>query len=220
MPIRPFPSPYRIGTDICHIPRIHNIITKGELLPITNSQTALQFNSNFGHFLRRLLTPYERRIFWAQSIRSKRDIRQVAEHLAGRWAAKEAIIKAIPRKTILRQIIVLHPATTAVILDDNCVDYTRNYKEKSSFEGDNVAADDDVKAERYRGRPFISLKDHYSSLRGQECRLSISHDGDYATAVAITHNEPEERIGIDGVEFGRGEDEVEEQDGLTKSITQ
>jgi hypothetical protein len=55
MPPRPFPFPFRVGTDICSVARVRAIITRhnegGPLHPLR-------------HFMKRVLTDPERRYFW------------------------------------------------------------------------------------------------------------------------------------------------------------
>ncbi|GHT81372.1 holo-[acyl-carrier-protein] synthase [Actinomycetota bacterium] len=82
------------------------------------------------------------------------------ESLAGKWAAKEAFIKAWSTLEI-----GIRPA-----LAQNDVNYCEIEVKKDTF-----------------GRPFIHLSGQLSIHFAQKAKiaLSISHDGDYATAVVI-----------------------------------
>ena len=100
-----------------------------------------------------------------------------------RWAAKEAVIKAVkPRKLTLHQIIVFSGnrkiidndnETYAVILDRPPPPEPSQETNKQELEG---------------GYP--PMKD-FDELDGQIVRLSISHDGDYAYAVCMAPTMPE-----------------------------
>jgi phosphopantetheinyl transferase (holo-ACP synthase) len=112
MPIRPFPFSFRIGTDICRVDRIRRIICA--------RQSPTICTRSLDRFLRKVLTDSEIKTF--RSAKAGVSCSTViAEHLAGRymspclgrwaakasrWAAKEAIIKAYPRKLFMRDIIV------------------------------------------------------------------------------------------------------------------
>ncbi|BAZ09631.1 acyl-carrier protein synthase [Calothrix sp. NIES-4071] len=123
----------RVGTDIVYIPRIQALVTR------------------FGNrFLQRVYTPNEQ-----QSCGLSNEITRMAiNKLAGRWAAKEAVVKALG--TGWRGI-----------------SYT------------------DVEICRHpKGVPFVVLHNNALEIVAKweldnYCQLSLSHDGDYATATAI-----------------------------------
>lgn len=81
-----------------------------------------------------------------------------AEHLAGRWAAKEAFIKAWSQS-----IYGLPP-----VIEPDRVNF----------------AEIEVVADRY-GRPAISLSGAVGAVAPASQSLSISHDGDYAIATCL-----------------------------------
>ena len=120
----------RIGTDIVHIPRI---------------QAALD---RFGErFLQRVYTPLEQQNCEFQHLSP-----QIA-HLAGRWAAKEAVVKAIGTGW-------------------RGVGYT------------------DVEIQRQlNGSPRVQLYGRAAiaaaAWGAHQWQLSLSHDGDYAIAMAL-----------------------------------
>ncbi|MBF2062920.1 MAG: holo-ACP synthase [Calothrix sp. C42_A2020_038] len=125
----------RVGTDIVYIPRIEALVTR------------------FGErFLQRVYTATERENCGCNKIN-----RMVINKLAGRWAAKEAVVKALG----------------------------------TGWQGIGYT---DVEICRHKsGVPFVVL--HNKALvivakqgidnHWQNCQLSLSHDGDYATATAI-----------------------------------
>jgi holo-[acyl-carrier protein] synthase len=123
----------RVGTDIVYIPRIQALITR------------------FGdRFLQRVYTPKEQ-----QHCGVNNEItRMTINRLAGRWAAKEAVVKALG--TGWRGI-----------------GYT------------------DVEICRHAsGAPKVILHNKAGAIVAKwdldnYCQLSLSHDGDYATATAI-----------------------------------
>ncbi|GIZ43833.1 hypothetical protein CKM354_000704600 [Cercospora kikuchii] len=114
MPPRPFPYAFRVGTDIVLVSRIREIITKptrrGPITPLDA-------------FLRRTFTGREIIRFWkrnagfnnnqAEFLEDPVRLSTVTMHLAGRWAAKEAAIKAVkPRKLTLMDVEILqYPET-------------------------------------------------------------------------------------------------------------
>ncbi len=123
----------RVGTDIVYIPRIQALFTR------------------FGdRFLQRVYTPNEQKSCGV----SNEITRMVINKLAGRWAAKEAVVKALG--TGWRGI-----------------GYT------------------DVEICRHQnGVPFVVLHNNALEIVAKweldnYCQLSLSHDGDYATATAI-----------------------------------
>ncbi|CAE7175428.1 hypothetical protein PTNB85_03390 [Pyrenophora teres f. teres] len=76
MPLRPFPIPFKVGTDICYVPRIRKFITQpshGE------PQRPVR------RLLRKLLTEHERQYFWQRFGRRAPfdSIERVSQFLAG-----------------------------------------------------------------------------------------------------------------------------------------
>jgi holo-[acyl-carrier protein] synthase len=85
-----------------------------------------------------------------------------AEHLAGKWAAKEAFIKAWS--------MALAPEAPPIVRD--ALDFSEIEVRKDKF-----------------GRPFLELHGEVSRLYGfPPPQISISHDHDYATAVCLVSN--------------------------------
>ncbi|RMZ73406.1 Holo-[acyl carrier ] synthase [Pyrenophora seminiperda CCB06] len=177
MPLRPFPFLFRVGTDICHVPRIREAITR---------QNKASPQRPLRQFLKTLLTEHEQQYFWKRfgSEAPFTNVDGVSQFLAGRFAAKEAIRKACTHLNYssrgFQRIMVL-PVTVShhdeyrmvrpqgLVLDE---DYAAH-----------VAGSEDrvVGVEKAQERPLVDVDE----LDGQLCEISISHDGDYATAVAI-----------------------------------
>lgn len=75
MPIRPFPFPLSVGTDIVHIDRIRKVIDDGK-----------NPTHNLVHLARRILTRHERVKFWNryETWNLRRSTWNIAQFLAGR----------------------------------------------------------------------------------------------------------------------------------------
>ena len=75
MPLRPFPFPLSIGTDIASIHRVQRIIERG--------------NDNFRRYIRRFLTEGEQRLILRQhgdaDFSDPASVRRLSQHLAGRY---------------------------------------------------------------------------------------------------------------------------------------
>jgi len=90
MPLRPFPFPLRVGTDICSIARIRKLLT-----PKPEATTPALIR-----FLPKLLTWPERRYFWERFTsveNAQRDLDAVSHYLAGRyeyWSRSIACLRA------------------------------------------------------------------------------------------------------------------------------
>ncbi|KAF7189357.1 Holo-[acyl-carrier-protein] synthase [Pseudocercospora fuligena] len=191
MPPRPFPSQLRIGTDICQVSRIAKLITK-ERRPDAKPGSSLNL------FLKHLFTRRERDFFELRYNKGDKGYgighpsASVIQHLAGRWAAKEAIIKALkPRNVTFGDIEVLSKPGTrsvvAVIMDKRAplgsADADSEDKHyRTNFAPENVYAE---KAEL--AQEAFAL---WQSAEGQEVQISISHEADYATAVCLAPEMP------------------------------
>ncbi|KAF1925262.1 uncharacterized protein M421DRAFT_424065 [Didymella exigua CBS 183.55] len=169
MPLRPFPHPFRIGTDLCHVKRIAQIIKAKE-------------NGNAGRpleqFLSKILTHPERAYFrrrFGSNQAVSRNLQNVSHFLAGRFAAKEACRKAcdhLDKNTRGFQHIVILPVNGA------------GQQEHQSQRPEGLILHEALReaedAEAAEEAPF-----DVTTLDGQMCEISISHDGDYAHAVAL-----------------------------------
>ncbi|KAF2035154.1 hypothetical protein EK21DRAFT_45202, partial [Setomelanomma holmii] len=150
-------------------------------------------------FVRKLLTEPERDYFWSrfgpqESIRSR--LGDASQFLAGRYvarlfAAKEAMRKACdhfePSSRGFQGLMVL----TRGILDSYGPDHRRDGSQSAAPQGLildalHVSHDDDQHRE-YQStiREMAGGPTNSNALDGQLCPISISHDGDFATAIAI-----------------------------------
>jgi holo-[acyl-carrier protein] synthase len=186
--LRPFPIPsLSIGTDIAHIPRIAKLVASQRTLP---------------RFLRKLFTAREERAFHLRfplggrglesdsgSSSSEGEEHQrredaAARYLAGRWAAKEAVVKACSwRRLVFDEIQILREEGSeskrvyGVILDRAEV--------RRAMGRDGWGAKDET-----RGEALVEEVDE--DIPGQIVKISISHDGEYATAVCLAAEETNE----------------------------
>ncbi|GJC79104.1 4'-phosphopantetheinyl transferase B, mitochondrial [Colletotrichum liriopes] len=166
---RPFPFPLNIGTDICQVSRIYRLLA----------------SDRGARFLQRVFTKDERALVPADppsahtsttkpETSQDGDFQALKKHnpllwkkatfVAGRFAAKEAAFKAHPlRRLSFHDITIVRRA-----LEEG--------KENPNGSGPPVAV---IRGEK-EGEP------------GQTAMVSISHDGDYATAVCLGV-EPETR---------------------------
>jgi holo-[acyl-carrier protein] synthase len=184
-PPRPFPFPsLSIGTDIAHIPRIAKLVASQRKLP---------------RFLRKVLTSREERDFHLRfpqkvskgaeggsgfSEGEQKSVQRIdeaaaARFLAGRWAAKEAVVKACAwRKLTFDEIQIRKDAGSrrvyGVVLDKpevrKAMRQMKNGEDARS--GDTASQEHTVEGEE-------------EAPAGQIVKISISHDGEYATAVCL-----------------------------------
>ncbi|KAI6911556.1 hypothetical protein D0869_10956 [Hortaea werneckii] len=223
MPPRPFPFALGIGTDICHRKRIEQLLLK----PPPQAR-----KKNLTRFLVRFLTSREISIFWRkfedESGLFASQLENVTRYLAGRWAAKEATIKACQwRQLSFKHIQILRQqgglradqtgATYALILDkpasafqaafhsrsrDQSFDFEDNAAKQDHSSGlsssESIVSDNNTNEQRREVHPpsmvdehdFISAEVQNEDLPGQIAKISISHDGEYATAVCMAAEEP------------------------------
>ncbi|KAF2141403.1 uncharacterized protein K452DRAFT_309171 [Aplosporella prunicola CBS 121167] len=175
MPPRPFPYPFHVGIDICSIPRIRRLMT-------SKSSHADIDPNKFRRFLFRLFSFPEILDF------SDKHPDLFNPDLAPS-PAKEAMIKAFtPRRVTFREVVLAKPQFStegpqAIVLDEEQAMTTMQRcflrdRLKFTFLAEVV------------GEPAFDTKspDLCHKLRdsdGQVVHVSISHDGDYATAVCI-----------------------------------
>ncbi|KAI5366359.1 Putative holo-[acyl carrier protein] synthase [Septoria linicola] len=193
MPPRPFPLPFRVGTDIICQSRIRDVITKEA--PKRSSGTQLDA------FLRRVFTQREISHFWKRfegfHVEKTTRLPSVTAHLAGRWAAKEAAVKAVkPRKLTWMDVEILQQPDTkelyALIRDKPFVHQplpgTKKLHLTSGLEQPTASESSSPQHE-----PAVSPEaeqEDQNDPSGQIAIISISHDKDYATAVCVAAEEP------------------------------
>ncbi|CAO2652780.1 Nn.00g021910.m01.CDS01 [Neocucurbitaria sp. VM-36] len=183
MPPRPFPYPLRVGIDICNVSRLRAIITR------TSDDKP---SRSLSQFIIRILT-YPERVYFRNRFGPPEEalnkVDAVAQFLAGRFAAKEACRKACmhldKNARGFHQIIILPIASLnrndhqssrpqGLILDKVYSEIHEAYREPIKPNSEGVVRKVSVKS-------LVDL----SGLEGQLCEISISHDGGFATAVAI-----------------------------------
>ncbi|KAG9191863.1 holo-[acyl-carrier protein] synthase [Alternaria panax] len=183
MPLRPFPYPFQVGTDICNVSRLRAVLTRdygGEPLRPLHQ------------YLRRVLTDHERQYFWnrfgpEEAIAKK--MASVSQFLAGRFAAKEACRKACSHLDMnargFKHIMIL--PVTSVDRSKHQSSRPRGLILDKVYETYTPAPNDPAKSDNARVaiQHVMSTLVDVSELDGQLCEISISHDGDFATAVAI-----------------------------------
>ncbi|KAF8850059.1 hypothetical protein BDZ45DRAFT_603418, partial [Acephala macrosclerotiorum] len=157
---KPFPFPLAVGTDICSIPRIRKILAGkhgiGFIRKVLRQEERVE-NKNTMHVVEGKLSDEEVAKYLQRQIdksenEAKESLREVATFMAGRFAAKEAIIKAHERRLYFHDILIRRPP------------------EDESGSKPPIA---------------VVLSESKKWEDGQEVRLSISHDTDYATAVCL-----------------------------------
>ncbi|KAL1889309.1 hypothetical protein Sste5346_008964 [Sporothrix stenoceras] len=209
-----------VGTDICHVSRVYTILKKAKPASSTSSSSTTSSppkQTNAARFIRRVLTPREVEALPALSTvapespstmsahaavfllargsplpvvatdssedPSLTPLWRAAQFLAGRFAAKEAAIKA-------------HPHLPGLTLQD--VRIARRAAAEKTDELDHVIGEDVVQRRNANSGPPLAYVRVYalekdgdgSDIVEQEARISISHDGEYATAVClgVQHN--------------------------------
>ncbi|KAH9242133.1 hypothetical protein K456DRAFT_47227 [Colletotrichum gloeosporioides 23] len=166
---RAFPFPFNVGNDICQISRIarvlatprgsrfiERIFTKDELhlIPSGSENNAPP-------------NPHKSQENGIEDLKAQKHLWKKASFVAGRFAAKEATIKAhIQRRLTFHDITILR---------------------KTLVEGQANA--------NGSGPPVAVIKGAKEGERAQEAKITISHDGDYATAVCIAYEPPVEKGG-------------------------
>ncbi|KAI0183400.1 hypothetical protein EV127DRAFT_23212 [Xylaria flabelliformis] len=173
--------PFIIGNDICHIPRIRSI-----------------FKGRFGpQFVRRILRTEEiehtttARILWcihnqnAQSSQASFD--RAVEFMAGRFAAKEAVIKAHPHRRLTFQCIAILRATTNSS-GGSVSGQGQGQGQESTIPFRKVSGPQ-PKDKTPQSAPLVALiKADENAQSDIYASVSISHDTDYATAVCLGIN--------------------------------
>ncbi|KAF2684375.1 hypothetical protein K458DRAFT_388842 [Lentithecium fluviatile CBS 122367] len=148
-------------------------------------------------FLPKLLTWPERQYFWERFVSveySQNNLDAVSNFLAGRWAAKEACRKAcehLGSSNGFHSIMILPVASSdhrpdeittrprGLILRERLRERMEDGLEPSETQRHSHPAQFDI-----------------NSVDGQLCEVSISHDSDWATAVAIVPVVDEWRSGL------------------------
>ncbi|KAL7933652.1 hypothetical protein V8C35DRAFT_303512 [Trichoderma chlorosporum] len=173
-PLRPFPFPLNIGTDICRISRIYAILRSPRGTRFVNRifspeeqarkdpRLRCLENRPLGNsFLSETSKPLEANLEIASSSEeiARRDPERwaAAAFVAGRFAAKEAAIKAHSHRRLTFHDVVIERRG-------------RNEERLGS------------------GPPVARIKGEEGEDEDASAMISISHDGDYATATCMAHD--------------------------------
>ncbi|KAK1640873.1 hypothetical protein BDP81DRAFT_390208 [Colletotrichum phormii] len=220
LPPKRFPFPFKLGTDICQISRIYRILakdkeasflrrilTKNERLAISASLmsadasgTASEVSKDDDFQALKERNP----LLWKK-----------ASFLAGRFAAKEATFKAHPTRNLtwhdiaivrkrfeqLRDIEGLKKVKAQEEEENKEVEEEEEPKEvegKAEETSSTTTPADEESADNGSGPPVAIVRSRYDDMPDQEVLVSISHDGDYATAVCIGFPRGEGHAHADG----------------------
>ncbi|KAK5129940.1 hypothetical protein LTR08_002700 [Meristemomyces frigidus] len=210
MPPRPFPYPLSIGTDIASISRVRQLLMGNE---------ASTPDTRLARYMRRFLTHREQRQFWDRfgtsgSLHRCTETDDPVRYLTGRWAAKEAVVKAVHwRRLSFKHIQILQRRSGvtgggplyALILDKpasslgGALDAQPGRGDRAEEQGvvdpeDGAELDDEIArpahAPRQDTAEFTPAEEQDDEIAGQVAQVSISHDGEYATAVCLAAEEP------------------------------
>ncbi|KAI0861724.1 hypothetical protein F4860DRAFT_474883 [Xylaria cubensis] len=168
--------PFIIGNDICHIPRVRSIL-KGRFGP---------------QLVRRILRTEEiqhsttarilRCIHNQNAQSSQAGFDRAVEFMAGRFAAKEAVIKAHPHRRLTFQCIAILRATS-----NSSGGSGQGQGQESIFR--EVKSGLQPQDKTSQSAPLVALiKAGESAQSDIYASVSISHDADYATAVCLGIN--------------------------------
>ncbi|KAF2019301.1 hypothetical protein BU24DRAFT_458991 [Aaosphaeria arxii CBS 175.79] len=185
MPPRPFPYPLKIGTDICSIQRIQSILTANVRRECEGSKS----REPLKRFLSKIFTYPECQFFYDRFgpvEAAYNNIGQVSQYLAGRWAAKEACRKAcghLGKSNGLHSIMIL-PSNSSSQQKGGPQGLILRHRLPSRPPHPSDATSSSTELER----TVFNIED----VEGQFCEVSITHDGQYAQAVALVPSVPKE----------------------------
>jgi holo-[acyl-carrier protein] synthase len=174
--LRPFPLPFSIGTDICHIPRIAALLQKDGLRfvrRVLHERELKAYDVKITAALEKLRDDTSRdaggmlRDFRKEGGQdSGTEASSFEAWMAGRWAVKEAAIKAYGwRRLYLRDVVVLEGKARADGGRGAPVAFVAPVKDAKDAR--EVDGEDEI---------------------WEEVKVSISHDGEFATAVCMAAN--------------------------------
>lgn len=181
---KPMTLPYTVGTDICNLDRITKILERqiGELKHPKRDMPRLWS---------RVLTPLEARY---NGWRDGKELKHSATFIGGRWAAKEAIMKAFMAaypaldKVFMHNIVILGPKVQMAIAGAQEAASRISSREDRSSRQRNRDGESQFYVLSEAPRAFVRVPTH--EVGWVEVSLSISHDGGYATATALVTVDP------------------------------
>ncbi|KAL6717078.1 hypothetical protein ACLMJK_004992 [Lecanora helva] len=244
MPPKPFPLPIGVGIDICRIHRIaallqnensrnqwaRRVFTRMEWPSLCmsfnrandsgkwESDSITKENYISDVYLPRLSNHSDvlrnSELYWSAINDKRSKLAGLAQHLAGRWAAKEAVIKAHRhRRLFMQEISIVRPPGQVdedggpiALVDPVCNTIEMNehvaalrglgrFTSKSLGYGKSLVSgkhDDSESVQGQKGKDAIFERRHRIQESDRQCvEVSISHDGAYATAICIGFDSPE-----------------------------
>ncbi|OAA40844.1 holo-acyl-carrier-protein synthase [Beauveria brongniartii RCEF 3172] len=163
-PLRAFPLPLNVGTDICQISRVYGILATPRATRFVNRILAHEERPRFAALASTLplkptsMPESERAGDSAVSVLDPEGWKAAA-FMAGRFAAKEAAIKAHTHRQLTFHDIVIERRAVAA---------------RTETLGS--------------GPPVARIRAGEEAGEDESAMISISHDGDYATAVCLAHD--------------------------------
>ncbi|KAL7789556.1 hypothetical protein V8C37DRAFT_386294 [Trichoderma ceciliae] len=173
-PLRPFPLPLNIGTDVCQISRIYGILRSPRGMRFVNRIFSPEeqarkdprlrclegrpVNKSFQNGVSQPIeTSYGRTLSSQEIARQDPERWAAATFVAGRFAAKEAAIKAHSHRRLTFHDVLI---------------------ERRGRDEERLGS----------GPPVARIKSEEREDEDVSAMVSISHDGDYATAVCMAHD--------------------------------
>ncbi|KAH8884816.1 hypothetical protein GQ53DRAFT_697131 [Thozetella sp. PMI_491] len=160
----PFPLPLHVGIDVCHITRIHAILASPRgprfIRRVLAAEELARPRESVAKLLKQDATrsggsPVSKWPAERGNLGPNSPLWEAAAFMAGRFAAKEAVIKAHPHRSLTFHDILIQKAQAS--------------------KGQHLGS----------GPPSAIIKGVHERVADQEARISISHDGEYATAVCM-----------------------------------
>ncbi|KAI1825978.1 hypothetical protein F4861DRAFT_145427 [Xylaria intraflava] len=191
----PLNLPFLIGNDICRVARIRRVL-QGRLGPrfvhriLTTEEIQ---HPTTARILRCILDPttHDAPSHPRGSVGSDATLTpgaagltRAVEFMAGRFAAKEAVIKAHPHRRLTFQSIAILRATFGADspAGSPLVDASGRIREDTVEEREIRPGDD---ASTSRSGPLVALIKAAGAYADSHASVSISHDTEYATAVCL-----------------------------------
>ncbi|KAH0427840.1 holo-acyl-carrier-protein synthase [Colletotrichum camelliae] len=174
-----FPFPFNVGNDICQISRIARILATPRgprFIERIFTKDELHLIPSGSETNNTPQNPHGSQESSTEDLKAQKHLWKKASFVAGRsppvscrFAAKEATIKAhIQRRLTFHDITILR---------------------KTLVEGQANA--------NGSGPPMAVIKGEKEGERAREAKITISHDGDYATAVCIAYEPPVKKEGCE-----------------------
>ncbi|KAI1130061.1 hypothetical protein F5Y10DRAFT_135675 [Nemania abortiva] len=193
--------PFIIGNDICRVARVRRIL-KGRLGPqfvrriLRSEEIQTPTTSSI---LRCILDPKAQSSQDARSTPKKSvgdtesshdapNFTRAVEFMAGRFAAKEAVIKAHPHRRLTFQSIAILRAAVLTSSPGPPTSERTGGPAIGQEEGQELGSGPDGETSRSQSGPLVALIKAEGAHADAYASISISHDTDYATAVCLGIN--------------------------------